>query len=108
MAEQNMIYHSLMSQLELALQSAQTPEITALEKQLETADDKTPIEYQLAIQYNQANRNKEALALLYNILVNDLNYENGAPKKTLIDILASIDDPALVSEYRRKLYSLLY
>ncbi|HEY5714888.1 MAG TPA: co-chaperone YbbN [Psychromonas sp.] len=108
MAEQNMIYHSLISQLELARQSAQTPEITALETQLETADDKTSIEYQLAIQYHQANRNKEALALLYKILVNDLNYENGAPKKILLDILASIDDPALVSEYRRKLYSLLY
>ncbi|MGB5443902.1 MAG: co-chaperone YbbN [Psychromonas sp.] len=107
-AEQNMIYHSLLSQLQIAQQSAQTPEITALEKQLETVDDKTPIEYQLALQYNQANRNKEALALLYKILVADLNYDNGAPKKTLVDILATIDDPALVSEYRRKLYSLLY
>jgi len=108
MAEQNMIYHSLMSQLALAQQSAQTPEITALEKQLASADDKTSIEYKLALQYKQTNRNKEALALLYKILVNDLHYDNGAPKKTLIDILATIDDPLLVSEYRRKLYSLLY
>ncbi|HEY7865946.1 MAG TPA: tetratricopeptide repeat protein [Psychromonas sp.] len=107
-ADQNMIYHSLIAQLELARQSAQTPEITALEKQLETAQDKMAIEYKLAIQYSQANRNKEALALLYKLLVNDLNYENGSPKKAMIDILASIDDPVLVSEYRRKLYSLLH
>ncbi|WP_022941478.1 tetratricopeptide repeat protein [Psychromonas hadalis] len=108
MADQNMIYHSLMSQLELAKQSSQTPEIIALEKQLEDATDKTAIEYQLAIQYNQANRNSEALALLYNILLTDLGYENGETKKTLLDILATIDDASLVSEYRRKLYSLLY
>ncbi|MFT6925252.1 MAG: putative thioredoxin [Psychromonas sp.] len=108
MADQNMIYHSLISQLELAEQSSQTPEITALEAQLETAQDKLAIKYQLAIQYNQANRNREALALLYELLVNNLDYDNGAPKKTMIDILSTVDDPALVSEYRRKLYSLLH
>ena len=108
MAAQNMIYHSLMSQLELAKQSSQTPEITALELALEGAEDKTPIQYQLAVQYNQVNRNEEALALLYNILLSDLNYEDGEAKKTLLDILATIDDAKLVSEYRRKLYSLLY
>ncbi|GLS92356.1 thioredoxin [Psychromonas marina] len=112
MAAQNMIYHSLMSQLELAKQSSQTPEITALEQSLENTPndcvEKTQIEYQLALQYNQANRNSEALALLYNILLADMNYEEGEAKKTLLDILATIDDPKLVSEYRRKLYSLLY
>jgi len=108
MAAQNMIYHSLMSQLELAKQSSQTPEITALEQALESATDKTEIEYQLAVQYNQVNRNEEALALLYNILLSDLNYADGDAKKTLLDILATIDDAKLVSEYRRKLYSLLY
>ena len=108
MAAQNMIYHSLMSQLELAKQSSQTPEITALELARENATDKTAIEYQLAVQYNQVNRNEEALALLYNILLSDMNYEEGEAKKTLLDILATIDDAKLVSEYRRKLYSLLY
>jgi putative thioredoxin len=112
MAGQNMIYHSLMSQFELAKQSSQTPEITALEASLEQAnknlDDKTQIEYQLAIQYNQVSRNGEALALLYSILLKDMNYEDGEAKKTLLDILATIDDVKLVSEYRRKLYSLLY
>jgi putative thioredoxin len=107
-AEQNMIYHSLISQLELAIQSAQTPEITALQAQLETAQDKTEIEYQLALQYKLANRNNDALKLLYKILSVELNYEDGEAKKTMLDILATIDDAALVSEYRRKLYSLLY
>lgn len=108
MADQNMIYHSLVSQLQLALQSAQTPEITALEAKLQTAEDRLTIEYQLAIQYNQVNRNSEALNLLYKVLVADLGYENGEAKKTMLDLLATIDDARLVSEYRRKLYSLLY
>jgi putative thioredoxin len=108
LADQNMIYHSLVSQLSLALQASQTPEIIALEAQLETTEDKTSIEYQLAIQYSQANRNKEALILLYNILSTDLGYENGDAKKTMLDLLDTIDEPKLVSEYRRKLYSLLY
>lgn len=108
MADQNMIYHSLISELELAEQSAQTPEITALETALETAEDKQSIQYQLAIQYHQAKRYKDALHLLYSLLCKDLGYENGDAKKTMLDLLATIDDAALVSEYRRKLYSLLY
>ena len=108
LADQNMIYHSVVSQLALAVQASQTPEIIALEAQLEKTDDKTSIEYQLAVQYSQANRNKEALALLYNILSTDLGYENGDAKKTMLDLLGTIDEPKLVSEYRRKLYSLLY
>lgn len=107
-ADQNMIYHSLISQLQHAIESAQTPEISALEAQLQTAQDKVAIEYQLAIQYQQANRYSEALPLLYKILATDLGYENGDAKKTMLDILATIDDSSLVSQYRRKLYSLLY
>ncbi|MCG6201207.1 thioredoxin family protein [Psychromonas antarctica] len=108
LADQNMIYHSLIAQLQIALESAQTPEIDALEAQLQTAQDKQAIEYQLAIQYQRAKRNSEALALLYKILVSDLGYENGDAKKMMLDLLATIDDAVLVSQYRRKLYSLLY
>ncbi|MFT6985960.1 MAG: putative thioredoxin [Psychromonas sp.] len=107
-ADQNMIYHSLISQLQLALESAQTPEISALEAQLQTSPDKVELKYQLAIHYKEANRYSEALPLLYKILAADLGYENGGVKKTMLDILATIDDAGLVSQYRRKLYSLLY
>ncbi len=107
-SDQNMIYHSLLSQLQVAVQSAQTPEIAALQEQLAKSPNNMDIEYQLAIQYKQVNRNSEALELLYKILVADLGYADGDAKKTMLDLLASIDDPGLVSEYRRKLYSLLY
>lgn len=107
-ADQNIFYHSLTAQVQLALQSAQTPEIQALEAQLADATDKIDIQYQLAIQYSQVKRNSEALALLHKLLIADLGYDNGGAKKTMLDILATIDDASLVSKYRRKLYSLLY
>lgn len=108
MVDQNMIYHSLMSELKLAEESSQTPEITALEAELETAQDKLPIQYKLAIQYHQAKRYSEALQLLYSLLLVDIGFDEGNAKKTMLDILATIDDAQLVSQYRRKLYSLLY
>lgn len=108
MNDQNMIYHSLVSQLQLALKSAQTPEIAALESELESDKDNLNLQYKLARHYSDVKRNSEALALLYNILLKDLNHENGEAKKSLLQILANNDDAALVSEYRRKLYSLLY
>ena len=97
----------LINQALLKINSAEFHDIT-LEEALENTDDKQPIQYQLAIQFHQAKRYKEALNLLYSILCNDIGYENGDAKKTMLDLLATIDDAALVSEYRRKLYSLLY
>jgi len=107
-ADQNMIYHSLVAELANAVESSQTPEISALESQLATVDDKPAVQYKLAQLYQQASRSKEALGLFYQILSVDLGYENGEAKKTMLTLLEAIDDAALVSEYRRKLYSLLY
>lgn len=108
MNEQNMIYHSLVSQLQVALQSSQTPEIDSLEIQLQNDKDNLALQSKLAKHYAEVKRNSEALALLYNILLTDLGYDNGEVKQRLLDILANNDDATLVSEYRRKLYSLLY
>jgi len=107
-AEQNMIYHSLISELAQIEKSTQTPEIIALEKALLTAIDKKPIEYQLATQYKQTKRYEEALKLLMALLTHDINYDDGKAKKMILTMLESVDNPTLVSAYRRKLYSLLY
>ena len=106
--DKSMLYHSLISELAAIEQSSQTPEITALENALDSAQDKQAIQYQLAIQYHQVKRYKEALGLLYSVLTKDLGYDNGDAKKTMLDILDTTDDQTLVTEYRRKLYSLLY
>ncbi len=107
MADQDSVYKAVVAKLELALEAADTPEIRALEQQLAAKADDNSIKEQLAVQYQAAQRSEEALALLLGILQQDLNY--GDSKKLFLDILAAQPKgDAVASQYRRKLYSLLY
>ena len=67
------------------------------------------IALKLAVQLHQANRNEEALDLLFSILKQDLSAENGEVKQQFLSILSAIGnaDP-ITNKYRRLLYSLLY
>ena len=58
------------------------------------------------MQYSQAGRQEEALALLFTILKRDLAF--GDAKKTYLDILTTMGSNPAAQGYRRKLYSLLY
>lgn len=107
MVEQDSYYQSLQSALELALSAADSPEIKALQQQVEQSPDDNELKVQLAIQLNQANRNDEALDLLFMVLKKDMSF--GEAKKIFLDILATLPEgDGLASSYRRKLYSLLY
>jgi len=107
MADQDAFYHSVKARLELAKQAADSPEIKALEQALATNPDNKELQQQLAVQYHQVQRSAEALALLFEILKQDLNF--GEAKKLYLDILATLPKgEPLASSYRRKLYSLLY
>ena len=78
--------------------------------QADYAKNPTPeIALKLAVQLHQANRNEEALDLLFNILKKDLSAENGEVKQQFLSILSAIGnaDP-ITNKYRRLLYSLLY
>jgi len=107
MADQDAVYQSVKARLELAQQAADSPEVKALEQALATNPDSKELQQQLAVQYHQVQRSAEALALLYEILKQDLNF--GEAKKLYLDILATLPKgEPLASSYRRKLYSLLY
>jgi putative thioredoxin len=107
MADQDAVYHSVKARLELAQQAADSPEVKALEQALVTDPDNKELQQQLAVQYHQVQRSAEALALLFEILKQDLNF--GEAKKLYLDILATLPKgEPLASSYRRKLYSLLY
>lgn len=107
LADQDSVYKAVLAKLELALEAADTPEIRALEQQLAASPADNSIKEQLAVQYQAAQRSEEALALLLGILQQDLNY--GDSKKLFLDILAALPKgDAVASQYRRKLYSLLY
>lgn len=107
LADQDSVFKAVQAKLELALEAADSPEIQALEQQLAASPADNSIKEQLAVQYQAVQRSEEALALLLGVLQQDLNY--GGSKKLYLDILAALPKgDAVASQYRRKLYSLLY
>lgn len=107
MIDQDSHYQSLMAKLELASQAADSPEIQALEQQLESDPDNIELKQKLAAQYNQVNRNDEALSILFLLVQKD--GADIASKDMLLDVMKSLPEgDALVSKYRRKLYTLMY
>ncbi|MCD9547841.1 tetratricopeptide repeat protein [Photobacterium carnosum] len=109
MQDQDAQYKGLIAKLELHKQAGNSPEIQQLEEKLAANPTDANITFELAVQYSQVNRNEEALALLLNILRNDLNFADGNAKKTMMDILAALGQGnPIAGTYRRQLYSLLY
>ncbi len=107
LADQDALYQQVLAVLELAEKAADTPEIRALEAALAANPTDLLLHQQLAVQYQQANRPADALALLFKVLQQDLSF--GESKALLLDILAVLPKgDALAGAYRRKLYSLLY
>lgn len=111
--DQDAHYNQVKAKLELAAEAADSPEIKALEDKLAASPDDTPAVLELAVQYNQANRSEEALELLLSCLRKDINAADGEVKKTMTDILSSLNPSinnadALKAKYQRKLYTLLH
>lgn len=107
LVDQDANYTALQSKIELAEKASETPEILALQDALAKSPDDMQIKVDLAVQYQQANKSEEALTLLLEVLKKDLNF--GDAKKLMVDTLNALPegDP-LASQFRRKLYALLY
>lgn len=107
--DQDTRYHSLVAQIELLKQAADTPEIQLLQQQLEADPQNAELAVKLALQMHQVGRNEEALELLMGFLQKDLGAAQGNARKTLMDIMSALGTgDALAARYRRRLYSLLY
>ncbi|SEK74767.1 putative thioredoxin [Colwellia chukchiensis] len=107
MIDQDSEYKSLMAKLELAAQAADSPEIQALEQELKADPENIALQHKLAAQYSQVNRNEDALAILFQLVQKD--GADTTSKDLLLDVLKSLPDgDALASQYRRKLYTLMY
>ncbi len=107
MIDQDSEYQSLMAKLELALQAADSPEIQALEQQIKAEPDNIELQHKLAAQYSQVNRNADALTILFRLVQKDGS--DITSKDLLLDVLKSLPDgDALATQYRRKLYTLMY
>ncbi|MDR2218842.1 MAG: co-chaperone YbbN [Yokenella regensburgei] len=107
--DQDTRYQGLVAQIELLKQAADTPEIQHLQQQVAENPEDAVLASQLALQLHQVGRNEEALELLFSHLRKDLGAADGQARKMLQEILAALGTgDALASQYRRKLYSLLY
>ncbi|WP_440863440.1 co-chaperone YbbN [Symbiopectobacterium purcellii] len=107
--DQDTRYHSLVAQIELLKQAADTPEIQQLQQQLAADPTNAELAVKLALQLHQVGRNEEALESLMVMLKKDLAAADGNARKTMMDILAALGTgDALASRYRRQLYALLY
>ncbi|GHF79974.1 tetratricopeptide repeat protein [Thalassotalea marina] len=107
MVDQNSDYAALVAKLELATQAADSPEIQALEQALEADPDNRELQQKLAAQYNQVNRNEEALTILFRLVQSDRTDTDS--KQLLLDVLKALPDgDPLATKFRRKLYTLMY
>lgn len=109
MVDQDARYHQVSALLELANNAQKAPAITELEALLAADPQNLSLAHQLALQYSQHAYIKEALELLFSLLKQNLQAEEGAVKRTYTDILATLPkgDPLAVN-FQRKLYALLY
>ena len=107
MVNQDNAYAQVMSKLDLAKQAQETPEIQALQELLAKDPESLDIKQKLAIALHHVQRDQEALDLLFDVLKQDLGFDES--KKIYLDIIAALPDgDELAGKYRRKLYALLY
>ncbi len=109
MADQDAAYEQLVAQLKIQREAAKSPEVEALEQQLQSDPENLDLRCQLAVQYTSSGHYKEAMEYLVGVLSIDKEHAGGATKRTLLDTIASLGkgDPLAV-EFQRKLYSMLY
>jgi putative thioredoxin len=109
MVDQDAAFEQCRAQLAIRREAARSPELTALEEQVEADPENHDLRAKLALQYTDSGHHREALENLLYILQRQLDHGDGATKKAYLDTIASLGkgDP-LAAEYQRKLYSLLY
>jgi putative thioredoxin len=107
LVEQDGDYQRIKGKLELAEDAADSPELRALQEQVENTPDDLALKLQLALKFHEASRDEEALQQVFNVLGKDVNFADA--KKYALDIINSLPDgDPLAATYRRKLYSTMY
>ena len=102
-------YEQLLAQIELKQEAGKSPEIKALEEQLNAEPDNMELAFELAVKFSQNNHFRESLALLFTVLEKDKEFRDGDAKKAFLDVLASLGKgEPLAVEYQRKFFNLLY
>ena len=109
MVDQDSEYQVLIAKVELAQQAENSPEIQALEAQLQANPDDINLSQQLATQYSQVNRQEDALTILFRLVQAGDESTKAKSKELFLDILKALPDgEPLAAKFRRKLYTLMY
>ena len=90
MVDQDPLYDQMLAQLNLAREAARSPELLALEEKLAADPGNLDLLEQIAVHYSAAGQYREALESLLFILRADINHNDGATKKALLDTIASL------------------
>ncbi|MGM0482020.1 MAG: thioredoxin [Pseudomonadota bacterium] len=107
MVEQNQDYQRILSKIELAENAADSPELRALQEQVDAEPEADDLRMQLAVQLHQAHRDEEALQHLFRVLRKDP--ANADARRYTLDIINALPDgDPLSSRARRELYSMMY
>lgn len=109
LVDRDAVHEQLMAQIELKHEAGKSPEVEALEADLEANPDSHEVRVKLAVQLTTGGQYREALEHLLHVLRIDRDWNNGEAKRLYLDTIASIGkgDP-LAAEYQRKLFSILY
>ena len=95
------------ARIDLAQQAENAPAIEILEATLSSNANDIEARRFLALQYLVQGKTEQGLEQLLTLLRDHRGYQDGLPKKLLIEAFASIEDDDLVRNYRRKMATLL-
>ncbi len=106
-SEQDPYCANLMMKLERSYEESESDEIKALKEALVKSPDDLSLLSQLAKAYLREEDIKQGLSVMHQILATDLNFED-VKASYLATINSLPEGDPLASEFRKKLYSLLY
>ncbi len=95
------------TRIDLAQQAQHAPAINVLEAALASNAGDIEARRLLALQYLVQGKPEQGLEHLLVLLREQRSYQDGLPKKLLIEAFATIEDDDLVRNYRRKMATLL-
>jgi putative thioredoxin len=99
----------LQDELNLARATSDAPDVSELLSQLESDPDNHEVRLQLANQYIVSHQYEQALEALLYILKQDMSFQDGAAKATMLKVFEILGpQEALTRSYRTKLATLLY
>jgi putative thioredoxin len=96
------------SRLSFAALLKDAPPAEVLEAAIASNPDDLRARHLLGAQWLLGGKEQAALEQFLEMLRRDRGYEDGLPKKTLIDAFRVVEDESLVGQYRRKMSSLLF